>query len=453
MPERLGWRAGMEQWQSREETNVATFSRVRAVGGITGRSAVLAPLRGSGRRPSTVARHKSQASRRSKSAEPGSLFNSHGSMFSPEHLRQRTATTEMERVPEASADALRTCPGPGSMVLDLARPQQRTRMLPLVPNRADPEQVAGFFLDLRTAMEAGIGRFEEGIKDREQQRIDAKKRKMRVMVVGDELMEPMTHPEFVLFVDKFLMALPELDDEYDSDEIEASRVNLFEDTRGTWHFARAFEPAHAKTTAQVASEKQERAKTPDGRTQRAKTPERAKTPDLGATQKSKILSSAKYLQTGLVIDVKKHTQLMAAFDVIGLEPSATSVDLKNTRHFMTEKKMEALVHLFSESKGLVPLDTLLLTNSKISGVGVDYMAPYLRSCCTIKHLDLRNNNLCSRSATSIAGLRGSLRSCVAADFSIVFNPILVCVKLALALYVAILAVNSVNAHVSSSKIC
>jgi len=435
MPERLGWRAGMEHRQSREETNVAAFGRVRAVGGSTGRSAVLAPLSGSGRRPSTVARQKSPASRRSKSAEPGSLFNSHGSMFSPEHLRQCTATTEMERVPDGSADALRTCPRPGSMVLDLARPQQRRKMLPLVPNRADPEQVAGFFLDLRTAMEAGIGRFEEGIKDREQQRIDAKKRKMRVMVVGDELMEPMTHPEYILFVDKFLMALSELDDEYDSDEIEASRVNLFEDTRGTWHFARAFEPAHAKTTAQVANEKRESAKTPNGRAQRAKAPDLAKRPDLGATQKPKILSSLKCSQRGLVIDVKKHAQLIAAFDVMGVEPSATSVHLKNTSHFMTEKRMEALVQLFSESKGLVPLDTLLLTNSKISGVGVDYMAPYLRSCCTIKHLDLRNNNLCSRSATSIAGLRASLRPRVAADFSIVFYPILVCCKLALALYV------------------
>jgi hypothetical protein len=157
---------------------------------------------------------------------------SHAAQFERQQRHNtKTADTSMRSSMRAAGSRMST-----ATPLEFDRPQARTRPLPLVQNRADPDQVDEFYKELSDAIDTGQRKFEEGINDRAQQRVDAKGRQSRVMVVGDEVLEPLTHVEFLQSVNKFIIGLSEVADGYDSDEAEADRMQLYERTRRMWHF-------------------------------------------------------------------------------------------------------------------------------------------------------------------------------------------------------------------------
>ena len=157
------------------------------------------------------------------SAEPDLVHPGDGSHISAAAQRSRG---EVLRVQTATSSA----------VLEFDRPQTRSRALPLVHNRADRAQVDAFYAELREATEAGNVKFANGIDERKRRRLVARARSSRVRVVGDEILEPMSHSEFMTAVRDFVQKLGEVADDYDSDELEADRVALFQSTREKWHF-------------------------------------------------------------------------------------------------------------------------------------------------------------------------------------------------------------------------
>jgi len=149
------WRAGMEEWlvaeQGRGGGSVAN-SRFR-MGRHSTSSKALTPLRGLGRPQTTSLRTAGSDARRSKSADPG---------MSLSKVLPPTDTRPYGRTGWSNTAS------PG--LLDSEVPLSRTKVLPLVSNRADREQVQDFYSELRQAAEAGRLRFEVGVKEREQQR-------------------------------------------------------------------------------------------------------------------------------------------------------------------------------------------------------------------------------------------------------------------------------------------
>ena len=181
---RSGWRAGMQQWLSREEVGPASTRREVHTGrNSAGRNATLTPLR-TAEHPRPAAVRAYTAGRRSKSAEPGLLLPA-------EKTREITANSSCL----ASAT---------SSLAALERPMTRTKVQPLVANRADADQVAAFYSELREAEDVGKRRFEGGIEERTLQRLDRQQTKSRLRRMSshhDETNQPLTHPEFLIAVD------------------------------------------------------------------------------------------------------------------------------------------------------------------------------------------------------------------------------------------------------------
>ena len=424
-----GWRAGMVKQLSRDsdEAGQSPFRRP-PVARSAGRTATLTPLRRAGH-----PRGEHAAGRRSKSAEPGLWPHApapHGHGWD----KGREATAGSSRLVSTTSLA----------AADWERPVTRTKVLPLVPNRADAGQVAAFYSELREAVDAGKSRFENGIDERTQQRLANQKRRVTVRVVGSETVEPLTHPEFVIAVHKLLDEISAVDDEYDSDEAEEVRLELFERTRHSWHFARAMPPEHAKTAQhQLQIPEHPPPKTPEHSKPKSKKHRRhghAHSPSGDEHGVEHLLHEVEAAEVLLLhhlppaadgkpplerqerfgpntasgelhVDihaVHHHNEQVAGFLTLGVESNPKLVDLQKRTDLVTPKMLEAMAGLFGEVKGLKSPDTLLLSQCYFGGVGLDAMAPYLKKCFTIKRLELNENNLCSRSATTLAGVLHSL---------------------------------------------
>ena len=432
--ETSGWRAGMQQWFSRNEVLQEGFPSTRRdvhVGrSSAGRSATLAPLRRA-EHPRPAAVREYAAVRRSKSAEPGLLLPA-------ENKRELTAGSS--RLASAT-----------SSLAALERPMTRTKVQPLVANRADAEQVAAFYSELREAEDVAKSRFEGGIEERTIQRLDRQQTQRRLSrLVGDENVESLTHPEFLIAVEKLLDEISKVDDEgYDTDEAAEARFRLFDRTRQSWHVARGIHPDYAKSPERQSQtpERQKLRSTGSSRqSQRSiESSKRSQLRSSGSSRQSE--SSSKYqedsdesasIEENILQDqarstsgspslvrhgalaiqqfasedisqaLQHHSTQLTAFATLGIQPDPTCVDLRRRTDAFTSKKLEAVAQLFENVKGLKSPDTLLLSHCRLGAVGLDSMAPTLKRCLTLKRLELNDTNLCSRSSGILAGVLSSL---------------------------------------------
>jgi Ran GTPase-activating protein (RanGAP) involved in mRNA processing and transport len=429
---RSGWRAGMQQWLSREEVGPSTRREVHTGRSSVGRNATLTPLR-SGEHPRPAAVREYAAGRRSKSAEPGLLLPA-------------------EKTREITAGSSRLASATSSLAA-LERPMTRTKVQPLVANRADAEQVAAFYSELREAEDVGKRRFEGGIEERTIQRLDRQQTQSRLRrMVGDENVEPLTHPEFLIAVEKLLHEISRVDDEgYDTDEADEARFKIFDRTRQSWHVAREIPPDYAKSP-------ERQSQTPERQKLRSRGSSRQSQRSLGSSQRSQLrsrgssrkskspsqdqedsdeftsieenilqdqarstrsdgntsllrhgtLAIQQFASEDISQAVQHHSVQLAAFATLGIRPDPTCIDLRRRTDAFTSKKLEALAQLFEHVKGLKSPDTLLLSQCQLGAVRLDSMAPHLKRCLTLKRLELNDTNLCSRSSGILAGVLSSL---------------------------------------------
>ena len=360
------------------------------------------------------------------SAEPDLVHPGDGSHISAAAQRSRG---EVLRVQTATSSA----------VLEFDRPQIRSRALPLVHNRADRAQVDAFYAELREATQAGNVKFANGIDERKRRRLVARARSSRVRVVGDEILEPMSHSEFMTAVRDFVHKLGEVADDYDSDELEADRVALFQSTREKWHFesrrdklprmSRAGTPgvdesdwsSHSPTCrpemtleAPVAALSlrygaQDHLDSSKGHLVGPEDEHYLLSDDTSPQKAGRLSETDSQIgrQLGSEIQlsqeaINQHNREIDAFGRLGLAPDPKTVDLRMRHGVITTENMEAIVELFTPAKGLVAPDTLLLSGCTLGGIGIDALAPFLSSCISLKTLDLSQNNLCTRSAQTLS---------------------------------------------------
>lgn len=369
-PQKPHWRAGMEEWLEAEKRRASTTanSRSRTARHIS-RSALLTPLHNIAPQ-STAVRTPGNSSRRSKSADPGlMLSNAVQSTDSMPHDRTAWSQTVSHGL------------------LDSGGPISRTKVLPLVPNRADREQVHDFYTELRQATEAGRLKFEEGMHDREQKRqINRANQSQKFSMTGVDLLEPLTHQQFLEQLDQLNMILCSVEDEYDSDELEETRAKMYERRRVSWHFARSTDAREKKIRG---SEEQSGNPSDDSRalsshgsrrnmsslsSPQSSKDDREKSSASGRRKQGKSISSLDLKSAAL----KQNADAMKAFVVLDIPPHPSEVDLRGRRNLSTPQNMEALVEIFEEVAGLVPPDKLLMSNCLIGGLGIDLMAPYLK---------------------------------------------------------------------------
>lgn len=353
----------MEEWlvaeQRRGGGSVAN-SRFR-IGRRSTSSKALTPLRGLGR-PQTSLQAGSDA-RRSKSADPMSLSKALPPTDTRSHGRTGRSNTA----------------SPG--LLDSEVPLSRTKVLPLVSNRADREQVQDFYSELRQAAEAGRLRFEEGVQEREQQRQTYRANQSRVLITGEVVSEPLSYAQFLEQIDQLNIVLCSVEDEYDSDELEDTRTKVFEEMRLGWHFSRSAIPRdQKKPRAKDAPTENNpavvsRALSSQGSFRNASSPA-SSTTDIPTNRRkqSKDISAMNIKSAA----IKQNADVMKAFGVMNIHPHPSEVDLRGRRDIVTPQNMEALVEIFEEVAGLVPPHDLLMSNCLIGGLGIDLMAPYLK---------------------------------------------------------------------------
>ena len=349
------WRAGMEEWLATEQRRGGTGPPVRSrMARSSSRSDFLTPLRGGGRPRTTAVRKTDASSRRSKSAEPGMAL----ALTMPHSISSHLAGWSHAALPG---------------VLDAEGPQSRTKVLPLVPNRAARNQVDDFYSELREAAEAGRVKFKEGRPGREQQRKAAQAKASRVLFLGDEALEPLTHPQFLEKLDHLNAALCSMEDEYDSDELEETRVHLLEGMRDSWHFSRKIDPRQNSSAPdenpEVGSPPRS-CKLPSRRNLRSswgssRNRELPETPQLDSyadrkniyhTQHVSPAERLRHLNQLSAVNisfaaVKQNEEIIQAFAQLGLEPHPAEVDLHGRRDILTPKIMEAIVEIFEGIRG------------------------------------------------------------------------------------------------------